>query len=183
MKTETLISLGVFYDDECTIKLDKQEMSVQNNGQHTVKVTRNKQMGMWEVPLDTQQLEIVSNNIMVQTTKPELSQYLHAALLSPTEASLLKPTKQDFLKTWPGLTENRINNHLEKPINKTMVHLHIRRKGLQSTINKPPYKHLDDKIKTNFSFCTTVDPSSTNEGKIYSNICGRFPIVSRRGNK
>ena len=30
--TDTLISLGVLCDDGCTIKLDKQEMSIQNNG-------------------------------------------------------------------------------------------------------------------------------------------------------
>ena len=69
MKTETLISLGVFYDDECTIKLDKQEMSVQNNGQQILKFTRNKKTGIWEVTLITQQSKPVVNNILSQTTK------------------------------------------------------------------------------------------------------------------
>ena len=55
MKTETLISLGVFFDDGCTIKLDKQEMSVQNNGQQIIKFTRNKKKRIREVPMDTQQ--------------------------------------------------------------------------------------------------------------------------------
>ena len=43
MKTAPLISLGVFCDDECTITLDKQEMSVQEIGQQIIKGTKNKQ--------------------------------------------------------------------------------------------------------------------------------------------
>ena len=45
---------------------------------------------MWEVTLETQQLEFVTNNILSQKTKPEISQYLHVALLIPTTESLLK---------------------------------------------------------------------------------------------
>ena len=32
---------------------------------------------MWEVPLGTQQSENVVHNILVQTSKTELAQYLH----------------------------------------------------------------------------------------------------------
>ena len=67
---------------------------------------------MWEVPLKTQQLEAVENNILDHITKPELAQYLHAALVIPTTASLLKEIKQAFLKTSSGLTEKIIKNNL-----------------------------------------------------------------------
>ena len=73
---------------------------------------------MWEVPLGTQQSEYVVHNIMEQTSKPELAQYLHAALFIPTTASLLKAINQGFLKTWPVLTEKIIKKHLEKSKNK-----------------------------------------------------------------
>ena len=82
---------------------------------------------MWEVPLETQKSEVVVNNILDHTTKPELAQYLHAALFSPTASSLLKSIKQVFLKTWPGLIENLIKKHLEKSMNMKMGHLHMRR--------------------------------------------------------
>ena len=68
---------------------------------------------MWEVPLGTQQSENLVNNILEQTSKPEPSQYLHEALFIPTASSLLKATKQGFLKTWPDLTEKLIKKHLE----------------------------------------------------------------------
>ena len=59
----------------------------------------------------------------------------------------------------------------------------MRRKGIQSTKEKPPDTDLEDKIKTNVVFCTTIDPSTTKEGGIYSDLCGRLPTTSSRGNK
>ena len=122
---------------------------------------------MWEVPLGSQQSENVVNNIMAQTSKPELAQYLHAALFISTTESLLKATKKSFLETWPGLTEKLINKHLDKSRNTTMGHLHMSRKGLKSTKDKPPDTYLEDNIKTDVVYCTTVYPSTTKEGKIY----------------
>ena len=39
-----------------------------------------------------------------------------------------------------------------------MGHLHTRRQGLQSTKQKPPDTDLEENIKTNVVFCTTLDP-------------------------
>ena len=111
MKTDPIISLGVLCDYGCTITLDKQDMSVHKNGQEIIKGTRNNKTGMWEVPLENQQSETETNKILEQSSKPELSQYLHAALYIPTKTSLLKDIKQGFLKTWPGLTKKLIKSH------------------------------------------------------------------------
>ena len=75
------------------------------NGQEIIKGTRKKQTEIKEVALETQQSEDVANNILAQTTKPELAQYFHASLFSPKTASLLNAIKQGLLKTYPGLTE------------------------------------------------------------------------------
>ena len=82
---------------------------------------------MWEVPLETQQSNIVVDNILAQTTKPELVQYFHVALFSLTSRTLLKSIKLGYLKTRPGLTEGLVKMNLEKSITKTMVNLHMRR--------------------------------------------------------
>ena len=47
----------------------------------------------------------------------------------------------------------------------------------------PPDTELEDKRKTNVVFCKNVYPSTTKELKIYSDLCGRFPNNSSRGNK
>ena len=61
MKASSLISLGVLCDDRCTTTLDKKYIPVQKNIQDTIKGTINKQTGMWEVPLETQQSAAVEN--------------------------------------------------------------------------------------------------------------------------
>ena len=67
---------------------------------------------MGSAPGDTKK-ENVGNNILAQTSKPELAQYLRVALFIPTTESLLKAIKQGFLKTWPGLTAKIIKKYLE----------------------------------------------------------------------
>ena len=69
MKTVLLISLEVLCEDGFTVTIDKQDMSVQKNGQEIIRVTRNKQTRMWEVPLETQKSEDVRDTIMAQTLK------------------------------------------------------------------------------------------------------------------
>ena len=82
------------------------------------------------MPLGPQQSENLVNNILAQTSKTELAQYLHAALFRPTKEIILKEIKPGFLKTWPGLTEKLIKKHLDKPRNTTMGHLHMSIQGL-----------------------------------------------------
>ena len=64
-----------------------------------------------------------------------------------------------------------------------MGHLHMRRQVLQSAKEKPPDTELEDNIKTNLVYCTTVDHSKNKEGKIYSYLCRLFPTTSSWGNK
>ena len=150
MKTATLISLGLFCGDGCTVTLDKQDISVHKNVQEIIKVTRNKKTGMWEVPLENQQPAAVINKILTQTSKPELAQYLQEALFIPTAASLFKAIKKGFLKTWPGLTKKLIKTHMEKSRNTLIVHLNMRRQSLQPTKEKPPDIDLEEKSKQIF---------------------------------
>ena len=56
---------------------------------------------------------------------------MHASFFIPTTSSLFKAIKKGFQKTWTSITENFINKHLEKLINTTMGHLHMRIQGLQ----------------------------------------------------
>ena len=68
-------------------------------------------------------------------------------------------------------------------MNTTMGHLYMRRQGMQSTIKKNPETDLEENFNTNVVFCNNVGPSTTQEGKIYSELYGRFPITSSKVNK
>ena len=92
---------------------------------------------MWEVTLEIQQSEILVNNILAQEIKPELVHYLHVVLFSRTTASLPKAIKKGLLKTFPGLIENLIKNHMEKSRNVTIVHLYMIIQVQKSTRDNP----------------------------------------------
>ena len=88
-----------------------------------------------------------------------------------------------FLKTRPSLIEGLINRNLGKSINTTMEHLQTKQQGLQSTRKKTQDTYLKDTCKTNVVFFPTVNPSTTKEGKIYSDLCVRLPFPPNKVNK
>ena len=96
-----------------------------------MKGTRNKKTVVWKVSLEIKQSEAVMNKILAQTSKPGQAQYRHVVLFSPKAASLLKTIKRGFPKTWTGLIETLFKKHLKKSSNTTMVHLKMRRQGIQ----------------------------------------------------
>ena len=90
-------------------------------------------------------IKVVINNILAQTNKLEMAQYLHDTFFSPKRTILLKETKLGFLKTWLGLIEGLVNMHMEKLMSTTLGNLHTRRQALKSTREKTPYTDLEDK--------------------------------------
>ena len=64
-----------------------------------------------------------------------------------------------------------------------MGHLHMKLQGLESNRKTATDTELEENFKTNVVLCATVEPSTTQEGKIYSDLCGRFPIMTNKGNR
>ena len=64
-----------------------------------------------------------------------------------------------------------------------MIHLHMRKQELKPTREKLLDTDMEDKSKKNVFFFTTIDPSTKNEGNVYSDLCRRFPTTSSRGNE
>ena len=132
-----------------------------------LKVKRKIQRVMWEIPLITQQSKPAVIIIFAQTNKPELANNFHDKLFTPKRTSLLKAIKKCFLKTLPDLTEGLINKHIEKSMNITIGHLHMRLQGLKSTRKTTPYKYIEENLKTNVFFCDTMYAGTTQWGKFY----------------
>ena len=59
----------------------------------------------------------------------------------------------------------------------------MRIKVLQSTMENPLDIDLEGKNQKNVFFCTTVEPSTTKEGNIHSDVCKPFLVIPSRGNK
>ena len=85
--------------------------------------------------------------------------------------------------TWPGLTSKLINRHLPPCISTSRGHMKQEFKGLQST--KPttnnndlfPSSDVPNKKSNQIIFAMYNE-----ESKVYSDLCGRFPYQSSRGN-
>jgi hypothetical protein len=110
-----------------------------------------------------------------------LVHYLHKAFFSPTKAAMLQAVKDGHLLTWPSLTEDAINKHLKLTPATAMGHLNHRLQSIRSTskalIEKQPPPDTDFGTNTHLVYAVVVD-----QAQLYTNLTGRFPVQSSKGN-
>jgi hypothetical protein len=125
--------------------------------------------------------EPIANNVYGLRNTGALVHYLHKALFSPTKSAMLQAVKDGHLITWPGLTEDAINKHLEMTPDMAMCHMNQRRQNIRSTskatIEKQPTPDTDLGTKTHLVYAVVVD-----QGQLYTDLTGKFPVLSRKGN-
>jgi hypothetical protein len=94
---------------------------------------------------------------------------------------MLQAVKDGHLITWPGLTEDAINKHLKLTPATAMGHMNQRRQNVRSTskepIEKQPTLDTDLGRKTHLVYAVVVD-----QGQLYTNLTGKFPVRSSKGN-
>jgi hypothetical protein len=117
-------------------------------------------------------------------TKADLVAFLHAACFSPATLTFLRAIKAGYFATWPGLTPELVTQHLPNSITSVKGHLDQQRKNVRSTKPtptklslEPSFERLDQ--RNNVVFANIFVPT----GQIYTDLPGRFPIRSNRGNQ
>ena len=65
--------------------------------------------------------------------KQDLAKFLHGALFSPRLSTLKQAIKNNFLTTFPGLTEALVQKHLPTSVATELGHLKQEKQHLQST--------------------------------------------------
>jgi hypothetical protein len=94
---------------------------------------------------------------------------------------MLQSVKDGHLITWHGLTEETINKHLKLTPATAMVHMNQRRQNIQSTSNSPIEKQqtpdTDLGTRTHLVYAVVVD-----QGQLYTDLTGKFPVRSSKGN-
>jgi hypothetical protein len=94
---------------------------------------------------------------------------------------MLQAVKDGHLITWPGLTEHAINTHLKLTPATDMCHMNQRRQNIRSTSKAPAEKQQppdkDLGTKTHLVYAVVVD-----QGQLYTDLTGKFPVQSRKGN-
>jgi hypothetical protein len=110
-----------------------------------------------------------------------LVHYLHKTLFSTTRAAMLQAVKNGHMITWPDLTEDDINKHLKLMPATAMGNMNQRRQNIRSTskapIEKQPTLDPDLGSKTHLVYAVVVD-----QGQVYTDLTGKFPVRSNKGN-
>jgi hypothetical protein len=144
--------------------------------------------GLWRINLrkHNQQLQqSVENNVYELRNTGALVHYLHKALFSTTTSALLQAVKNGHLVTWPGLTEAAIHKHLKLTPATAMRHMNQRCHNIRFTsktqittaIEDVPTNDTNLGTKTHLVYAVLV-----NQGQLYTNLTGKFPVRSSKGN-
>jgi hypothetical protein len=151
-------------------------------GNEILKGNRDLDTGLWRINLrkEIQHNPIASANNVYELRKTgALVNDLHKAMFSPTKAALIKAVKQGHLVTWPGLTEDAINNHLKLMPATAMGHINQKRQNIRSTskavtitsdLEDTTVKPAGTGDKTHFVYAAVID-----QGQLYTDLTGRFP--------
>jgi hypothetical protein len=115
-----------------------------------------------------------------------LVNYLHKALFSPTKSALSHAVKKGNLITWPGLTEEAIHKHLKMAPATAMGHMNQKRQNIRSTskivevtsdLKDVSVTPLGTGEKKKLVHAVVID-----QGQLYTDLTGRFPVRSSKGN-
>ena len=171
---------------------------------------RDKQIGLWRVPLTNNvtnvntQTKILQQDKIIQAfqeqtisvcnlpSKAEVITYLHAALRFPTKEMLLTATRAGFLTSWPGLNVTVINKHFPESVEMQKGHMKHQRQGVQSTkvpqlqsdVTEEARIAVEKELKALKQKYKDIYIQVYEEKEIvYTNQTGKFPTTSSRGNK
>jgi hypothetical protein len=149
---------------------------------------RDLDTGLWRINLknDKQQLhQSIANNVYELCNTGALVNYFHKALFSSTKSALLQVVKNGHLVTWPGLTEEAINKHLNLTPSSAMGRMNQRRQNISSTSKTPITTAIEDIATTNTNLGTKthlVYAVLVDQGQLYTDLTGKFPVRSSKGN-
>jgi hypothetical protein len=149
---------------------------------------RDLDTGLWRISLkkyNQQSQQPVANNVYDLRYTGALVHYLHKSLFSPTKSALLQAVKNGHLITWPGLTEEAINKHLKLTPATAMGYMNQKRQNIRSTSKTPIKADIEDFTTTNTNLGTKthlVYAVLVDQGQLYTDLTGKFPVRSRKGN-
>ena len=193
IKSASLLSIGQLCDSNCTAIFTKNDLTILNEEQHPVlNGVRNTVDGLWDVPLKQPN---PNNNhtppnklnavLRLDKTKSDLALFLHAAAGYPTKSTLITAIKKGYFMTWPGLTTELIQKYLPTSVPTIKGHIKQEQQNLRSTKILPEIKIEPDTIppstSTSKNCFFTITTKET--GTTYSDLTGRYPITSSRGNQ
>ena len=121
-----------------------------------------------------------SSSVYEAKSKSDLSAFLHLACWSTCTSTMITAIKNNFLSTWPGLTEQFVLKLLPKSEATAKGHIRQSFKGKQSTCPKESSETpSQNPARTHSFFLQATDLA----GNFYTDQTGRSPVISSRGFK
>jgi hypothetical protein len=185
MVNHSLLSVGQLCDEGYIVTFKHASVTVCNSQKSQIlSGPRDLDTGLWRINLrqDTQQIhQPIANHVYELHNTGALVHYLHKALFSPMKSALLQAVKDGHLITWPGLTKDAIHKHLKLTPATAMGPMNQRRQNIRSTSKTPiadaSPADIDLGTKTHLVYDILVD-----QGQLYTDLTGKFPVRSSKGN-
>jgi hypothetical protein len=185
MAQHSLLSVGQLCDEGYIVTFKQDTVTICNSeSSKLLSGPRDVTIGLWRINLKQTNKHIpypIVNNVYELRHTGAFVHYLHKALFSPTKSAILQAVKYGHLITWPGLTEDAINKHLKLTPSTAMGHMNQRRQNIRSTSKEPIEKQQSPGTylgtKTHLVYTVVV-----NQGQLYTDLTGKFPVRSSKGN-
>jgi hypothetical protein len=183
----SLISVGHLCDHGCEVSFSAPIVTVRKGGTPLFVGWRDYSTGLWKIDLSVKPIFTVSrhnsaNNVYEQHSISDTIAYLHAACFSPVKDTWINAIEAGNFTGWPALSPDRVRKYLHKANATLKGHMNQQRQHTRSTQkgapSDAPTLAPEDTGKTDFVYATIVD-----SGKIHSDLTGRFPTASAKGNK
>lgn len=206
----SLLSISQLSQQGCTTTFDNTSVIVRDqHGTIILRGTKAPHENLWRVPIPSPPStasaspDLPSANLAIHnTTHAEYVKFTHATFGSPPTSALYKAVRNGWLHNFPRITAKMISRNDPNAIATAVGHLDRVRQGQYSTAasNTPPQPSLPlnmNDSSPNSEPYGTDETDRVSEDEYYdvytklvaaadinhSDLTGRFPTTSRRGNK
>jgi hypothetical protein len=183
----SLISVGHLCDHGCEVSFSASIVTVSKDGLSLFVGWRDNSTGLWRVdlsgqPIGAPSIQNAANNVYEERSIEDTIAYLHAACFSPVKDTWLSAIEAGFFSGWPALSPDKVHKYLHKSDATVKGHLNQQRHNTRSTQQQEPSEAPnaapEDIGKHGFVYAIIVEA-----GQIHSDLTGRFPTTSTKGNK
>ncbi len=164
--------------------------------------SRTRKNGLWYLPIrqqsknvtyaihdDSQQVQPTANSAYHTSTLAETIKFIHQCMFSPTLETFCKAIDNDQLIGFPPITSNQVRKFLPESTATAKGHMNRTRKGVRSTTKhvQPEYIEadfrppIDEEANVELFIGATI--AEQNEGTIYTDNTGKFPVKSYHGKR
>ena len=195
LNTHSLISIGQLCDAGCTATVNSDSIDISYDGEIVITGDRSKETTLWHLKYtptsnnNSSLLPFYANATIGSNTTKNIIEFFHASMFSPTNSTLYKALKLNYITNIPGVTAAAFQKYAPFSTATVKGHLDQTRKNIRSTKKEQDDTETEQEIfpmqlttgentTANFCYTTIFEPT----GKVYSDQTGNFQYVSSKGN-